>query len=258
MNYKKLYNTIIENRKQNELEGYTENHHIIPRSLGGTDTEENLVKLTAREHFICHYLLAKVYPKESFEWHKMNHAFMIMKCDNKSRNKRYFNSRLYESLKGNFSLVMSELQSGVGNSQYGTMWICNIELEQNKKIKKIDSIPEGWIKGRNKWNIKSKKVKHILLDQHIKDFKKKKLNRKIKYEQHVKDFKKNQNFLKTEIILNFIEANNIESIAKLLRMGYYTDYKYPQKLTNYLKRYNIERFRQLIKPKFYGKTTNRK
>jgi hypothetical protein len=45
----------------------------------------------------------------------------------------------------------SKHQKGKGNSQYGTMWICNLELQKNKKIKKEDEIPEGWVKGKNKW-----------------------------------------------------------------------------------------------------------
>lgn len=39
---------------------YTEKHHIIPRSIGGNDSAANLVRLTAREHFICHLLLTKM------------------------------------------------------------------------------------------------------------------------------------------------------------------------------------------------------
>jgi len=34
------------------------------------------------------------------------------------------------------------------NSQFGTMWIHNVPLNQNKKIKKTDEIPDGWVKGR--------------------------------------------------------------------------------------------------------------
>ena len=34
-------------------------HHIIPKSMGGDDSEENLVKLTIREHLLAHLLLAK-------------------------------------------------------------------------------------------------------------------------------------------------------------------------------------------------------
>lgn len=41
---------------------------------------------------------------------------------------------------------------GENSPQYGTMWITNIELKENKKISKHDKIPEGWIKGRKiKW-----------------------------------------------------------------------------------------------------------
>lgn len=39
-------------------------------------------------------------------------------------------------------------QQGEKNSQFGTMWICNLELRENKKIKSNEQIPEGWIKGR--------------------------------------------------------------------------------------------------------------
>lgn len=151
MNYQKLYNSIIDNRLSNEFDGYTESHHIIPRSLGGSDDKSNLVSLSAREHFICHYLLAKMYPEGSFEWYKMNHAFMMMKCESFNQE-RYFNSRLYESLKCHHSSLMSIAQSGKNNSQYGKMWICNVELKENKKISKGDDIPDGWVKGRNVWN----------------------------------------------------------------------------------------------------------
>lgn len=161
MNYKKIYNQIIENRKQNKFEGYTENHHIIPRSLGGSNKSDNLVSLSAREHFLCHFLLAKMYPKETFNWYKMNHAFMIMRCDSLIRNKRYFNSRLYEALKKNFSSVMSFSQKGEKNSQYGTkwQWISDLKLKKNKKIRKDKKIPKDCLPGLNKWIIKENKCK---------------------------------------------------------------------------------------------------
>ena len=42
----------------------------------------------------------------------------------------------------------SKRQSGCGNSQFGTMWIHNSILQQNKKISKTETIPEGWVLGR--------------------------------------------------------------------------------------------------------------
>lgn len=147
MNYKRIYDNIINFRKQNEPNGYCEKHHIIPRSLGGSNCRTNIVKLTAREHFICHYLLAKMYEKYSFAWYKTNHAFLMMKAAS-SNHQRYFNSHLYESLRNSMSIVMAESQTGKKNSQYGTFWICNDKTMESKKIPKSMAIPDGWRKGR--------------------------------------------------------------------------------------------------------------
>ena len=61
MNYELIYNRFIDSRKPRDAGGtvYYEKHHIIPRSLGGSDDNENLIKLTAREHYFTHLLLAK-------------------------------------------------------------------------------------------------------------------------------------------------------------------------------------------------------
>ena len=59
--YTTWYNNIIAQAQQRVNQtGYTENHHILPKSLGGTDDMANLVKLTAKEHFICHMLLVRM------------------------------------------------------------------------------------------------------------------------------------------------------------------------------------------------------
>ena len=53
-----------------------------------------------------------------------------------------------EESKRKIGKANSKIQSGSGNSQYGTMWIHNLELKKSKKINKTDQIPDGWIKGR--------------------------------------------------------------------------------------------------------------
>lgn len=64
--YAKWYINIIEARRNRILENimYTETHHIIPKTMGGTDSNDNLVILTYREHFLCHWLLSKAIKKE--------------------------------------------------------------------------------------------------------------------------------------------------------------------------------------------------
>lgn len=62
MNYKKHYDLLIARGKRTIIHGYFERHHITPKCMGGTDDSENIVELTAREHYVAHQLLAKIYP----------------------------------------------------------------------------------------------------------------------------------------------------------------------------------------------------
>lgn len=78
MNYKLIYDAIIKNaksfnRKRSKI-FYFENHHIIPTCIGGDDIEPNKVLLTAKEHFICHHLLTKIYPDNN----SLHTAFWLM------------------------------------------------------------------------------------------------------------------------------------------------------------------------------------
>ena len=74
MDYQKIYNQIIERAKNRILECYKEKHHIVPKCLGGDNNENNLVELTAREHFLCHMLLCEIYPNEN----KLKHVLFLM------------------------------------------------------------------------------------------------------------------------------------------------------------------------------------
>lgn len=58
--YTKIYFNIIKKAKTSLPIGYTERHHIIPKSLGGNDEKENIVELTAKQHYLCHRLLVKM------------------------------------------------------------------------------------------------------------------------------------------------------------------------------------------------------
>jgi len=63
MNYERLHDALIAKAMSRTLTGYKERHHIIPRCMGGGDESENLVDLTAKEHFIVHKLLVEIYPE---------------------------------------------------------------------------------------------------------------------------------------------------------------------------------------------------
>ena len=93
MDYHKHYYTLIHRAKSTVKEGYVEKHHIVPRCLGGSDEIDNLVALTAREHYIAHLLLVKIYPNEK----KLVYAARMM-CVSNEYHHRSMN-RLYEWLK---------------------------------------------------------------------------------------------------------------------------------------------------------------
>lgn len=61
MDYRKIYNNLIEKRKRQPLikcgDATVETHHIIPVSYGGTNDKENKINLNVREHFVAHLLL---------------------------------------------------------------------------------------------------------------------------------------------------------------------------------------------------------
>ena len=61
MDYQLAYNRLIDKYRGERLTGYVETHHIIPRCMGGSDNSDNLVRLTAKAHFVAHLLLAKIH-----------------------------------------------------------------------------------------------------------------------------------------------------------------------------------------------------
>jgi hypothetical protein len=63
MNYERIYNEFIADRriKEASLTGYTEKHHIVPRCMGGDDSDANMIALTPGDHFFAHLLLAQAH-----------------------------------------------------------------------------------------------------------------------------------------------------------------------------------------------------
>jgi hypothetical protein len=98
MNYNKVYKSIINRARNRKLEGYIELHHIVPRCLGGTDNSDNIVPLTAKEHFVCHQLLIKIYPDNR----KLIFAASAMSRLQKSKRP---NCREYKWLKNKLSIA---------------------------------------------------------------------------------------------------------------------------------------------------------
>jgi len=89
MNYKKHYIKLIRNalNRTQSQDSYYERHHVFPTSIFGKNNF--IVKLTAKEHFIAHFLLWKYYKnkKDNINCQKMACAFFMMTWNN--TGKRY-------------------------------------------------------------------------------------------------------------------------------------------------------------------------
>jgi hypothetical protein len=102
--YTKWYFTLIENCKNKNYKSYTEKHHIIPKSLGGSDKLSNIIILSFREHYIAHLLLMKMCDGESKK--KMVWAFHRMSFSNNDKIPK--NSHQYELARKYFSTFMKD------------------------------------------------------------------------------------------------------------------------------------------------------
>lgn len=107
IHYFNFYNKFINNCKLAKRKSeYYEFHHIFPLSMGGENTSNNIIKLTPREHYIAHWILAKTYGE------KMWYAFWMMNNDTRNKHYRYKNSRGYEIAKINHRKNISKTMKG--------------------------------------------------------------------------------------------------------------------------------------------------
>lgn len=105
MDYRKAHDAIIARAlSRNSVDGYTEKHHIIPRSMGGSNNKSNLVILTAKEHYIVHWLLFKIHKNKemAFAWNRMTHG--------KSSVKRYISHTFTHARKTHAEYVSAFLK----------------------------------------------------------------------------------------------------------------------------------------------------
>lgn len=105
MNYSKIYTDIINGAKcRTNQNTYYERHHIVPRCLGGIDDPLNIVTLTAREHFICHRLLTKMFPNDN----KLHFALWMMFMSSSTQKRYKATSKTYEVARRNVQRIQRE------------------------------------------------------------------------------------------------------------------------------------------------------
>jgi hypothetical protein len=106
MNYKKIYDNLITRTLERGVPmGYSESHHIVPKCMGGGDEKTNLVRLTAREHFLAHMLLCNIYPNNV----KLSTALFCMCNQQNNKMHRYTpSSKEYARIKEQYTSLLKD------------------------------------------------------------------------------------------------------------------------------------------------------
>lgn len=160
ISYSYRYNRVIQWFKTHKIseDVVCEIHHIVPKSIGGDDSSENLVNLPIRWHYIVHCWLPAMYAEQGnqdgyekmlFAWNRMQNyrtghraALRCIKED----------SELYRKLRESYIKVSSRLgktRIGEKNAQFKHHWWKDPnDRSKSMSIKEGDPVPEGWIKGR--------------------------------------------------------------------------------------------------------------
>ena len=143
MNYSKHYFLLMNKAKiRCDVSGYSEKHHIIPKCLNGSNEPSNIVILTAKEHFIAHLLLTKMYPENS----KIAFAFRAM---SKLISKYHMNGRKFSKLRIEKNLHIGlkrseETKKRMSEAQKGRIF--SEETKRKMSLAHQGQIP--WSKGK--------------------------------------------------------------------------------------------------------------
>ena len=154
------YNQIVKHykdlnlRKSKDL--YTESHHILPKSMGGDDSKENLVRVPARVHFLLHWILFRIYktPEMAFAWNMM--------CNISTDHDRYF-SKSFEYARIQSSIKMSLLSTGRKHSDQSKLKMRKASTgrkhsdETKKKISELTRNISNDTKRKRSESLKGKK-----------------------------------------------------------------------------------------------------
>ena len=146
MNYQRIHDQIIERAKledrKKSSDVYYERHHIIPRCLDGTDDAENLVLLTAREHFIVHLLLAKIHNHHKLWW-----AAKMLSSFGRSSSRTY--QTIVENLKHSEETKRKISKSqpnkkGKNHPMYGKTHSEETKRKMKLTRQNLEIYPSGW------------------------------------------------------------------------------------------------------------------
>lgn len=112
--YSKWYYNIVNNALARTLppNTYTEKHHVLPKSIGGSNSVANLIKLTANEHRLLHLLLPKMTIDRIHTRSMWYAAWMIIRAKNNNQKRNLSKGKLYSIIKQQIAQASREVNTG--------------------------------------------------------------------------------------------------------------------------------------------------
>lgn len=163
LTYEEFINNILETRGRFACgDEYHERHHIIPKCMGGTNDEENLIDLYAREHFEAHRLLALENPNVQglvYAWWMMCHI------PGSSKRRNEITSEEYEEARNK----NSEALKGKNHPQYGTHRSeeTKLKISNAHKGKKLSDTTKEKLSESHKREVLSEETLKKMRDSHL-------------------------------------------------------------------------------------------
>jgi len=140
------YNIIARAQSRSALPDIIKKHHIIPKSLGGSNDTDNLVNLTPKEHFVCHLLLTRMCTGKAKQKMFFGLWAMMNLCNNHQYRKKV-KGRIYEQLRSEFVQHLSDATKGKRVGRVSPRKGVTLSQETKDKISMANTGKKTWNKG---------------------------------------------------------------------------------------------------------------
>ena len=127
MNYQRIYDQIIDRatkeQRAKKQGTYYETHHIVPRSEGGSNNIDNLVLLTAKEHYMAHLLLYAENPTQA-------RAYAFVRMSHRSTERS--SAKIYQEARTITAKISSDRNKFTIRTVEQNLQVSKTLLERNK------------------------------------------------------------------------------------------------------------------------------
>ena len=140
MNYEYIYNQLCQRSLARKWEPFKyEKHHIIPKSLGGSNSKSNLAILTPREHALAHLLLIRFLTGE----HKAKMVFALKSMIGyRNKNRQQLTTRQYESLRKVYQIQSQTPEYSAWRSE-----LTKAQWTPERRAAVADKTRQQWVNG---------------------------------------------------------------------------------------------------------------